>query len=316
MVVMEWIVLLFLLEDIIYLLSPLLIFFYPLVDDPYLQGKIGCANVLSDLYAMGIVNCDNMLMILSVSNAMTDLEKDVVTKLMIQGFNDLAREADTEVRGGQTIINPWPTIGGVAMSTCSDDEFIDPIHGVEGDYLVLTKPIGTQIAVNLNQWIQKGSPNWDKAKEIISFSEVANAYQIGVQNMIRLNRNSARLMHKYNAHGATDITGFGILGHATNLAKNQTSNVDIEIHRLPVIHKMKQVSDLFPFFKFSQGYSAETSGGLFIMLPSLEAAEQFCEEIYHLDGYPAWIVGRVIASTDPQNQRAFFSEDLEIIDVL
>jgi len=290
-------------------------FFYPLVDDPYLQGKIGCANVLSDLYAMGVVNCDNMLMILSVSSAMNNDEKDIVTKLMIHGFNDLAREADTEVRGGQTVINPWPIIGGVAMSTCSDDEFINPIHGIEGDYVVLTKPLGTQVAVNLNQWIQKGSDHWEKAKEIISFSEVANAYRISVENMIRLNRNSARLMHKYRAHGATDITGFGIIGHATNLAKNQTAKVDIEIFRLPIIHKMAKVSDLF-WFKLSQGYSSETSGGLFIMLQSLEQAEQFCEEIFQLDGYPAWIVGRVVAASDPENPRAFLSENLEIIDVL
>jgi len=292
-------------------------FFYPLVDDPYLQGKIGCANVLSDLYAMGVVNCDNMLMALSVSNGMNVDEKDIVTKLMIKGFNDLAREAGTEVRGGQTIINPWPIIGGVAMSTCTPDEFIDPIHGVEGDYVVLTKPLGTRIAVNLNEWIQKGSDNWTVAKEFINFTEVYEAYQAAVNNMIRLNRNGARLMHKYNAHAATDVTGFGIIGHGTNLAKNQTEKVDIEIFSLPMIKKMGLISDQFSFFKnFKEGFSAETSGGLLIMLPSQEAAEQFCQEIYELDGFPAWIIGRVIAANDPENPRAFLSENLEIIEVL
>ena len=99
-------------------------FFYPLVDDPYMQGKIACANVLSDLYAMGVAECDNMLMLLGVSNQMTLKERHVVTPLVIQGFSDLAMEAGTSVNGGQTVLNPWFIIGGVASSVVSKDEFI------------------------------------------------------------------------------------------------------------------------------------------------------------------------------------------------
>jgi len=61
-------------------------FFYPLVDDPYVMGKIACANVLSDLYAMGVTECDNMLMILGVSQKMTEKERDTVIPIMIKGF--------------------------------------------------------------------------------------------------------------------------------------------------------------------------------------------------------------------------------------
>ena len=99
-------------------------FFYPLVDDPYLQGKIACANVLSDLYAMGVSDCDNMLMLLGVSTDMTAKEREVVTSLMIKGFSDLAKEAGTSVNGGQTVVNPWYIIGGVATSIASSNEFI------------------------------------------------------------------------------------------------------------------------------------------------------------------------------------------------
>ena len=99
-------------------------FFYPLVDDPYVQGKIACANVLSDLYATGVTECDNVLMLLGVSNQFNSHEKSVVTRLVIQGFNDLAREAGTSVNGGQTVLNPWFIIGGVATSVVSEDEFI------------------------------------------------------------------------------------------------------------------------------------------------------------------------------------------------
>ena len=63
-------------------------FFYPLVEDPYMQGKIACANVLSDLYAMGVTECDNMLMLLAVSTKMTEKERDVVIPLMMRGFQE------------------------------------------------------------------------------------------------------------------------------------------------------------------------------------------------------------------------------------
>lgn len=99
-------------------------FFYPLVEDPYMQGKIACANVLSDLYAMGVSDCDNMLMLLGVSTDMTAKEREVVTTLMIKGFNDLAKEAGTSVNGGQTVLNPWYIVGGVATSVVSSSEFI------------------------------------------------------------------------------------------------------------------------------------------------------------------------------------------------
>lgn len=99
-------------------------FFYPLVDDPYMQGKIACANVLSDLYAMGVSVCDNMLMLLGVSNQMTLKEREVVTPLVIKGFNDLANEAGTTVNGGQTVLNPWFIIGGVATAVVAQEEVI------------------------------------------------------------------------------------------------------------------------------------------------------------------------------------------------
>lgn len=99
-------------------------FFYPLVDDPYIQGKITCANVLSDLYAMGVTECDNMLMLLGVSSRLSQKERDVIVPLIMKGFRDLAAEAGTSIQGGQTVINPWMVIGGVATSVTHKDEVI------------------------------------------------------------------------------------------------------------------------------------------------------------------------------------------------
>ena len=79
--------------------------------------------------------------------------------------------------------------------------------------------------------------------------------------MARLNKTAAKLMHKYNAHAATDITGFGILGHAKNLAANQKAEVSFMIDRLPIYTHMSAVAKASPInFKLFDGYSAETSG--------------------------------------------------------
>lgn len=87
-------------------------------------GKIACANVISDLYAMGVTECDNMLMLLGVSTKMTEKERDVVVPLIMRGFKDSALEAGTTVTGGQTVVNPWCTIGGVASTVCQPNEYI------------------------------------------------------------------------------------------------------------------------------------------------------------------------------------------------
>lgn len=89
-----------------------------------MQGKITCANVLSDLYAMGVTECDNMLMLLGVSSRLAQAERDIVLPMMMKGFRDLAEQAGTSIQGGQTVINPWMIIGGVATSIVHQSEVI------------------------------------------------------------------------------------------------------------------------------------------------------------------------------------------------
>lgn len=267
-------------------------FFYPLVDDPYMMGKIACANVLSDLYAMGVTECDNMLMLLAVASKMSEKERDVVLPLMMRGFRDCAEEAGTSVNGGQTVVNPWMTIGGVATTVCQPNEFIMPDNAVLGDVLVLTKPLGTQVAVNAYQWLDQPD-RWNRIKLVVSEDDVRKAYHRAMNSMARLNRTAARLMSKYNSHGSTDVTGYGLLGHANNLAKIQKNEVGFVIHNLPVIAKMAAVSKACGnMFGLMQGTSAETSGGLIIALPREQAAA-FCKDIEKQEGYQAWIIGIV-----------------------
>ena len=105
--------------------------------------------MLSDVYAMGINRVDHMLMVLGISLEMLEADREICTREMMRGFNDCATEAATKITGGQSIMNPWPMIGGVANVMCHEREFLRPNHGVAGDVLVLTKPIGTQPAVNM-----------------------------------------------------------------------------------------------------------------------------------------------------------------------
>uniref|UniRef100_A0A5S6QRM8 PurM-like C-terminal domain-containing protein n=1 Tax=Trichuris muris TaxID=70415 RepID=A0A5S6QRM8_TRIMR len=267
-------------------------FFYPIVDDPYVMGRIACANTLSDLYAMGVTSCDNMLMLLSVSNKMSEKERDVVTPLLMNGFQDAVREAGSRVEGGQSVVNPWVIIGGVATSVCSPESVIMPFDSQPGDVLVLTKPLGTQVIVNIYHWMQQNLEKYDSVKHVLNPEAVRFVYRLAAESMARLNRNAAMLMHKYGARAATDVTGFGILGHAENLAKVQKAEVSFCIHTLPVFHGIATAAEAAGFRRLLKGTSPETSGGLLIALPQ-DAASEFCEEIEQLDGQPAWIIGTV-----------------------
>ena len=92
--------------------------------------------------------------------------------------------------------------------------------------------------------------------------------------MATLNMNAAGLMKKYKCHGATDITGFGIKGHAENLVEVQRNEIDYVINSLPIIENMDKINDNVLNFKLREGLSAETSGGLFVMVPP-EALRDF-----------------------------------------
>jgi len=288
-------------------------FFFPLVESPYIQGRIGAANVLSDLYAEGVADTDFMLMLLAASSDMPDDMRTKCTRAMLRGFKDACVEAGAAITGGQTVMNPWPIIGGVATSLCTDQEFIFPDGAVVGDVVILTKPIGTQIAVNAWQWATKDNALWKQCQEkgVLTKDQAAQAMHSAIMSMGRLNRNGARMMLKHGAHACTDVTGFGILGHAQNLSDNQKEEVGIELHTLPCIAGMVAVETSVFDFQLRKGYSAETSGGLLVCLPA-DKSVAFREEIESLDGCPAWEIGRVVASA---GRKSCIMEDVKFIDV-
>ncbi|PVU90834.1 hypothetical protein BB561_004690 [Smittium simulii] len=233
-----------------------------------------------------------MLMILGISQQLEPELKDPVVRLIMKGYFDAASEAGTIVTGGQTIRNPWFLLGGVASSVSEVSEIIRPINSIPGDVLVLTKPLGTRVAVNAHVSLYDPVKS-NKLLGILTEEQVVECYNSAINSMIKLNKCAAALMKKYNAHAATDVTGFGILGHANQLALNQLSKVKFKIHTLPVFQYSLEINKLFDY-GLLEGTSAETSGGLLISM-SRENATQYIKELYELDNLEAYIVGDVIS---------------------
>ncbi|PVV01946.1 hypothetical protein BB560_003617 [Smittium megazygosporum] len=290
------------------------------------MGKITCANVLSDLYAIGVTECDNMLMLLGVSEAIEPEIKNKVVQLIMKGFHDSASLAGTIVTGGQTIRNPWLLLGGVASSVSKETEILRPVNASVGDVLVLTKPLGTRPAVNahVNFYYGQSSERRDQLSNILSESQILDCYNAAIRSMCRLNKQAATLMKKHDAHAATDVTGFGILGHANQLAENQLNKIRFRIHSLPLLQHSFEIDTLFDY-GLVRGTSAETSGGLLIAMTHNDAIN-FIEELSKSnDPEQAFIVGTVEADIDSQqsplntqlqsNNYAFIDKDVKIISV-
>lgn len=198
---------------------------------------------------------------------MNESEREIVTREMIRGFNDCALEAGTLVTGGQSVMNPWPIIGGTATVVCHEEDYVKVNQGQPGDQLILTKPLGTQVAVNLNEWLIEGNQKWEQCSDLYTPERAKHAYHMAVESMATLNKNGAALMKKYKCHGATDVTGFGLRGHAQNLCNVQVADVNYRIDRLPIFDGMEKVNNTVSNFRLVEGYSAETSGGLLMMVP-------------------------------------------------
>eukprot|EP01022_Parablepharisma_sp_SALTPOND_P001062 TRINITY_DN105514_c0_g1_i1.p4 TRINITY_DN105514_c0_g1~~TRINITY_DN105514_c0_g1_i1.p4 ORF type:complete len:288 (-),score=39.39 TRINITY_DN105514_c0_g1_i1:2655-3518(-) len=259
---------------------------------------------------MGITRCDHMLMILGVCLNMTPEEQKISTREMMKGFNDKAKEAGTAITGGQSVFNEYPIIGGIANVVINDSEIIYPKNGRAGDVLVLTKALGSRVAVNLYKWFLTKNERWQKAKKLISEADVQKAYDICCDEMTTLNKSAAELMVKYGAHGATDVTGFGILGHARNLAEAQEKPIDLKIHTLPVIYKMADMHDKVINYKLMEGFTAETSGGILMMVPQ-DKVDSLLKEFKKRENKEAWIIGEVVKG----NRQAYITKKPKIIEV-
>jgi selenide,water dikinase len=188
-------------------------FFPPVCSDPYEFGQIAAANALSDVYAMGgkVLTAMNILMF-PPDKPMSALKE------IIRGGQDKVNESEGFLVGGHTITDDSPKYGLAITGSVHPDRLITNAGAREGDILILTKPIGAGIILS--------------GKKIGEVSQ--EDYQAALDNMKLLNKNGAEIMQKYHIKCATDVTGFGLVGHALKLA--QASKVSINIHTQDVPH--------------------------------------------------------------------------------
>lgn len=290
-------------------------FFYPLVDDPLIMGKIAFANVVSDVYAVGVTEIDNISLIISVPEELDQKEQDVILPLIAQGFKESAELAAIRtVHIQNAMLNPWCIIGGIASAVVPKAEVILPCNAKSGSHLVLTKALGTQLATNASIWLNERNEKYMELSKHFSDNDIEETTKMAINSMSYLNRNAAILMQKYEANAATDVTGFGLLGHAQNLAEFQKDDLKFVITTLPIFKNVLKFGKLLNLDKkLRSGMSVETSGGLLISLPA-DKSKEFCKEFNSITKgeQQAWIVGYV---ADSDLKSAVLSENPEFIEV-
>ncbi|MBL7958626.1 selenide, water dikinase SelD [bacterium] len=195
-------------------------FFTPIVDDPYTFGQISASNALSDIYAMG----GKPLTALNIVCFPTkELPIEVLQKIM-EGGAERIKAAGAVLVGGHSIEDKEIKYGLSVTGIISPHDIITNANAKPGDVLVLTKPIGTGVTATA---IKKGDASPSDVKEI-------------VQSMIQLNDRGAEVMRQFKTSAATDISGFGLLGHAFEMATASGVNLTIVSSQVPFFKKARK----------------------------------------------------------------------------
>jgi selenide,water dikinase len=189
-------------------------FFPPIVDDPYLYGAIAAANAMSDVYAMG----GQVLFALNVAGFPRELPKEVIAAVF-KGGADKVLEAGGVIAGGHTVVDAEPKYG-LAVTGMVHPKRIFIKGGLRpGQRLFLSKPLGTGVIATA-------------AKDDACESAVLEG---AMQSMLRLNRAAAEVAREAAVRGATDITGFGLLGHAAEMVEASGVGIALRLESLPIL---------------------------------------------------------------------------------
>jgi selenide,water dikinase len=258
-------------------------FFTPNVDEPIIQGKISACNTTNDIYTMGALDIVSVLVVMGVP---TDMPFEI-SRNMLKGFKTFCEDLGTQIVGGHTIVNPWPFIGGCAIALAHPDKIVYSRGAKAGDVLLLTKPLGTQPAMAAYRVLKDEQPLIDFS-EVLSRNVIDRAIQQAIELMTTSNKPVAEIMQELEVNAATDITGFGILGHTREVAI--LSKVNIEIDSLPVIKGTDILSDLLGY-GLKDGTSAETAGGMLLSV-SPDNVESLTKKLKK-KGIKPFEVGRV-----------------------
>lgn len=198
-------------------------FFTPIVDDPYDFGQVAAANAISDVYAMGgrPITALNI-----VAFPIANLPKSVLAEIL-RGASDKMTEADVSLVGGHSIDDNEPKFGLSVTGTVHPNKVLTNTGAQPGDKLILTKPIGVGITTGA---IKKG---------LVSQAEIAHVTKV----MTTLNKTAAEVMVDFDVHASTDVTGFGLLGHASEIAQGSDVGIQIHAHDVPVLPRAKELAE-------------------------------------------------------------------------
>lgn len=264
-------------------------FFPPMVDDPYTFGQIAAANALSDIYAMGASPA--VAMNLLCFPACQDLS---AMQDILKGGQNKVAEAGAVIAGGHTISDPTPKYGMCVTAFAKKSELWNNAGAKKGDVLVFTKALGTGVMVTA----YKGGDADDEH------------LKLAIDSMVTLNKEARDRAHSLGVHAATDVTGFGMIGHSLQMAKASGVTFEIEANRIPLLDGVLEFArfgwlpeGMYHNQEYGKGSvyfnpalktelqdlmsDPQTSGGLLLSM-SQEDAESY--------GYP--IIGRVVEKGD------------------
>jgi selenide,water dikinase len=269
-------------------------FFTPIVDDPYVYGQIAAANSLSDVYAMG----GRPLTALAIAGFPdTGLDHDVIADIFKGGFDKL-REAGTALLGGHTVRDKEIKFGYAVTGAVDPRRVLTNGGAKPGDVLILTKPIGTGVIGT--------AIKFDRVKTSMIDEAVAA--------MRTLNKSAAEALSDVEGvHACTDVTGFGLIGHSTEMAAAsqvtlvfQSSAIPVFTGVLDIVRKNRSGGMISNREHFAPDvnlnpsipgeledllFDPQTSGGLLVAVDSLAAGE--AEHALEKAGVTAWRIGKV-----------------------
>lgn len=273
----------------------------PPVDDPYWFGQIAAANSLSDVYAMGgrPLTALNLVMFPS-----TKLDMGLLREIL-RGGHDKVVEAGAVMAGGHSVDDNEPKYGLAVTGVVHPGRILTNCGSQEGDALVLTKPLGTGVLFNARR---SGRLPWPEIEKILP----------GVAS---LNRAAMEAALEFDLHACTDVTGFGLAGHALELSKGSCREIILHYDRLPLYpfalemyRKGETTGSNKPNRKLSEGlleikrglsreeeellFDPQTSGGLLLSVPASEA-ERLIERLKDSGVEVASLVGEVTAGKGP-----------------
>jgi selenide,water dikinase len=198
-------------------------FFPPVVDDPYAFGAIAAANAMSDVYAMG----GEVLMAINLVAWPDNLDPGILSEIL-QGGADIVAQAGAVIAGGHTVTDQEPKYGLAVTGIVHPEHILTKGGAQPGDYLLLGKPLGTGLITTAHKRDQVDTGDLDAA----------------LQSMMQLNRRASQVLRRPGVHAVTDITGFGLLGHAWEMATQSLTSMRFRFDALPLLPHARHYAEL------------------------------------------------------------------------